>query len=217
VDIYCERYGPGLTAELINALSNAAFLVGAWAAWRLHSRHPRSADNGPIGALILTMAIVGLGSFLFHTVATRWAEWGDVIPILAFMLLYLWFVLRRFLFWPWWLVALALPVFFAATFYLEAEVPSNILWGGAMYLPTLFTIVAIGFVLRGRQPDAGRALLVAAAIFILSFTTRTLDVPMCSSFPLGTHFLWHLLNALLLYLLVRLTILHPPTRVPTAA
>ena len=38
-------------------------------------------DN--IEALIIISAVVGLGSFLFHTIATRWAEWGDVLPILA--------------------------------------------------------------------------------------------------------------------------------------
>jgi hypothetical protein len=27
---------------------------------------------------------------------------------------------------------------------------------------------------------------------------RTLDEPFCATFPIGTHFLWHLLNALML-------------------
>jgi hypothetical protein len=39
---------------------------------------------------------------------------------------------------------------------------------------------------------------------------RSLDMPLCAGWPVGTHFLWHLLNALLLYLLVRLVILHGP-------
>ena len=34
VDGYCERTGPGYWSEPLNALSNAAFLVAAWASWR---------------------------------------------------------------------------------------------------------------------------------------------------------------------------------------
>ncbi len=216
VDIYCERSSSALNAEPVNAYSNAAFFVAAWAAWRLHSHYPSSGAKGLINALIVAMAVVGLGSFLFHTVATRWAEWGDVIPILAFILLYLWLAMTRFFQWPGWLAVLTLSFFLATTLYLESGVPSAILWGGAMYLPTLVTIVAAGIALRGRHPAAGRALLAAAGVFILAFTARSLDVPMCGSFPLGTHFLWHLLNALLLYLLVRLAILYLPARVAVA-
>jgi hypothetical protein len=33
VDIYCERLGPGLWAEPLNAVTNVAFFVAAWLAW----------------------------------------------------------------------------------------------------------------------------------------------------------------------------------------
>jgi hypothetical protein len=32
MDVYCERVGPGLLAELLNAVSNTSFLLAAWAA-----------------------------------------------------------------------------------------------------------------------------------------------------------------------------------------
>ena len=38
IDLYCERQAPGLGAEPINALTNLAFLVSAWATWRLMRR-----------------------------------------------------------------------------------------------------------------------------------------------------------------------------------
>jgi hypothetical protein len=46
----------------------------------------------------------------------------------------------------------------------------------------------------------------AAAVFSLAIVARSLDwtVP----FPLGTHFLWHLLNGVVLYLAMRAWILH---------
>jgi hypothetical protein len=61
-----------------------------------------------------------------------------------------------------------------------------------------------------RWPLAGRKMIVAACLFVVALSLRTLDMHLCPSFPLGTHFLWHLLNALLLYLLLRLVILHAP-------
>src|SRR5437868_3754651 len=98
VDNYCERTDASFGAEPLNALTNAAFLIAACAAWRLYLQYSHSlrANRNQIRALIVTIAIVGLGSFLFHTIATRWAEWGDVLPILLFMLLYLWLLLSLF-------------------------------------------------------------------------------------------------------------------------
>lgn len=44
------------------------------------------------------------------------------------------------------------------------------------------------------------------ALFAVSLTLRQLDGPLCQGWPLGTHFGWHLCNAAVLYLLLRLAI-----------
>ena len=207
VDNYCERTSASLYAEPVNALTNAAFLIAAWLAWRYHRRHPHGSAAGLINALIATTVLVGLGSFLFHTVATRWAEWGDVLPILLFMLLYLWLVLTVFFAWPAWLKLAAVLLYFAVTFYLEAAIPASVLWGGALYLPTLLVMLAISAALYYRRSAAAKPVSAATVVFLLSFSARTIDAPVCSAFPLGTHFLWHLFNATLLYLLVRAAIM----------
>ncbi len=218
VDHYCERTGPDRDAEPVNALTNAAFLVAAWLAWRLDARHPDAPQRPLIRALIATMAIVGLGSFLFHTVGTRWAEWGDVIPILIFMLLYLWLALTAFFQWPSWLKLAAILPFLAITFALENRVPGTVLWGGALYVPTVLVLIALGIALRRRESGAATAMFAATGVFLASFAARTLDMRLCAAFPLGTHFLWHILNATVLYLLVRAVILYGPKRPrPTAA
>jgi len=43
-------------------------------------------------------------------------------------------------------------------------------------------------------------LLWAAGLFLLSLTFRSLDLALCASLPHGTHFLWHLLNGVVLVL-----------------
>lgn len=43
-------------------------------------------------------------------------------------------------------------------------------------------------------------------VFTASLFFRTVDMAFCSFIPLGTHFLWHCLNAYLLYRLLGLLI-----------
>jgi hypothetical protein len=82
-----------------------------------------------------------------------------------------------------------------------------------MYLPTLVAIVALGAAMLQRWPLAGNKMVAAACVFVVAFFLRSLDMPACAAFPLGTHFLWHILNGFLLFLLLRLVILHAPRRV----
>jgi hypothetical protein len=208
VDFYCERTSASLLAEPLNAISNLAFIVAGWFAWREFQQR-QTPDYDPLLAAIVAMIpIVGVGSLLFHTFATQWASWADVIPILIFMLLYLWLAMRRYFGWPRWLTAAAVLAFLLSTLYLEARVPGQVLWGGAMYLPTLAVCVAIVLAPVNWDKDARRIVAAAVAVFILSFTFRTLDAPMCARLPIGTHFLWHICNATVLYLLAHAAILH---------
>ena len=55
-----------------------------------------------------------------------------------------------------------------------------------------------------------RIALITGCLFLMALTARTLDMPLCGLFPLGTHFLWHLLIALWLYLMIRLLVVRSP-------
>ncbi len=153
--------------------------------------------------------IIGVGSFTFHALATRWAEWADVIPILVFMLMYFWLAMTRFFSWP---VLAKLPILLAFLFItlaLEAGIPATVLWGGCMYVPTLVALLAMGAApARWVTKGARSRFLLVIPVFVLAFTLRTLDAPLCTSLPIGTHFLWHVFNAIFLYLLARAAILH---------
>ncbi|MFE9766429.1 hypothetical protein ACFYPC_18180 [Streptomyces sp. NPDC005808] len=66
-------------------------------------------------------------------------------------------------------------------------------------------------VLPARAPgsrNAGRAaqwrqFAVAAVVFALALTARTVDEGICGALPLGTHFLWHTLDGVLVFLVSR--------------
>ena len=79
IDQYCERLDPSFWAEPVNALTNVAFIVAAAMAL-LEWRRAGGRDR-PVLALIVVVFAIGLGSFAFHTLATRGARLLDVIPI----------------------------------------------------------------------------------------------------------------------------------------
>lgn len=195
VDGYCERLDPAFWAEPVNAVTNAAFMLSALVMWRRLSA-PGLGLGRLLAAVLMT---IGIGSFLFHTFAQVWAGVADVLPILAFVLVYIYAANRDFwgmrparafgatlLFFP----------FAAATIPLFAGLPA--LGDSAAYGPVPLLILLYAVLLANRLPEVSRGLTLGASLLIASLTARTLDMPLCASLPVGTHFLWHLLNALML-------------------
>jgi hypothetical protein len=199
LDLYCERVAPGLFAEPMNAATNAAFFLVAWLSWRYARRlGPPSADTLTLIALI---AAVGVGSTLFHTFATPWARAFDEIPILLFQLLFLWVYARRVIGMPGWAAMGCIATFLAAALY-GRQFP-QLLNGSFVYVPALLLVLALG-IYHWHQRKAGRLFLVGATLGLaLAVFFRTLDAGICERFPLGTHFLWHVLVAAVIYLSMR--------------
>lgn len=208
VDHYCERLSAAIDAEPVNALTNVAFLIAAALASHLYNHVPDAEPKGQLRALIYLLALVGLGSILFHTIGQRWSEWGDVIPIMLFLTLYLWIAFTNFFTMRVVTRVLLIAVIVGATFVAEARIPGDVLWGGALYVPIVAALTAIGAVLLRRQPVAGGGVIAATAVFLVSLTVRSLDQAVCPSFSVGTHFLWHICNAIVLYILTAIAIVH---------
>ena len=73
------------------------------------------------------------------------------------------------------------------------------LGGASGYLPALVGLLVLGLCRLKGDPEVARSLLLTALIFAISLTFRSVDEAFCSQNPLGTHWLWHCLNALTLY------------------
>ena len=73
-------------------------------------------------------------------------------------------------------------------------------------MPVLIAIYA-GFLWR-RYPDLARGLLIGVGILMVSLTFRSVDESLCDRLPLGTHFAWHLLNALMLGWMIEVYVRH---------
>jgi hypothetical protein len=224
VFLYCERgTSEALLAEPVNAASNGAFLLAALAGLTLlllRPREERSADHYLLIGLVL---LIGLGSLAFHLYATSVTELADVLPIGIFMLVYLGFALNRFLGVPvGWsaLLVIGFTALMAADMQVkcwdggigvpgpEAQGVKPCLNGSLFYLPALGALIVVGLLLEEKRHRAAPYLLWAAAILAVSVTLRTLDMALCDRIviegrKIGTHFAWHVLNGLALFLLLR--------------
>ena len=203
MDAYCERTAPGLLAEPLNALTNASFLIAAWAAWYLARRSGRL--SGDMLSLLWLSVATGIGSGLWHTFATAWSLILDVIPILLFLVGFFWLYLRGVARVPTSFAVAAIVVFLLAT--VSAPAFGSVLHGALYYTPALIFLFVLG-VYHAREWEVARvSLLAAAGALGLALVLRTIDQEVCPSFPIGTHFLWHSLNGLAAYLAMRCLIL----------
>jgi hypothetical protein len=198
LDLYCERIGPGLWAEPVNALTNAAFFLAFWLLWR--SARRSGLLTAPI-ALMLTLVLgIGIGSALFHTFATPWARVLDELPTLLFQLLFVWLYARRVMGLRPLAAGAILLAFFAAALY-GRQFP-QLLNGSLIYAPAVILLCALGGYHFATHRPARARLAAAAGVLAAAVGLRTLDASVCDRFALGTHFLWHLLVATVVYLCV---------------
>lgn len=205
IDIYCERIGPELWSEPVNALTNLAFVLAAALLARdwLAVYRDRPAAGWDRLLLIGLVAAIGIGSGLFHTFARRWAELADVLPIAAFISVYLLVFLKRLAGLGWAATGAWFALYHVLNWLVKHQLPPDFLNGSVFYLPSWTALVAITLWLVGRRHPSRGLFAGATMLFLVSLGFRTADMAICAVWPLGTHFLWHLLNALLLWLLVR--------------
>ena len=210
MDAYCERVGMGVFAEPLNAVSNVSFLLAALAAWVLAKR--TGALSVGVRVLIAIGASVGIGSILWHTYPTMLTLILDSVPILIFIMWYIWLYARNVIgMRPLFAVASA-AAFLLATFL--ALPFAGVLHGAFVYTPGLIVTLVLGVLhARERRRAARFTLLAAAGVYLAALFFRTIDNEVCPVLPIGTHFLWHLLIGLVTYLAMRPLILSTTTGV----
>lgn len=210
---YCERAtSHAFWAEPMNAVSNGAFILAAIAGLLLYLRSGRR--DWLAAVLIVLVFMIGFGSFLFHTMPQRWTLLADVLPIQFFAFSYFGLALVRFIGARPAVAVGGTLAFLLASFLLEAALGALLqpgMRGSAGYASFVLALFGVAFAVRRRNEDDATARLVGLAglVFALSLSLRTLDQVLCQSVSFGTHWLWHLLNAMVLYLLLRAAIERP--------
>jgi len=203
IDAYCERTDLSLWAEPLNAATNAAFLIAALVMWR------RVRGLALPMALVMILVVIGVGSALWHMLALGWTGALDSGSIAVFILIYLYAANRACLGWPIWAAILGTLAFLPYAGLLAtgfAKLP--FLASSAGYWPVPILIAGYAVFLRHRSPTTARGLGLGAAILTVSLIFRSLDAPLCTTFPVGTHFIWHLLNATMLAWMIEVLRVH---------
>lgn len=201
--LYHERdCDPAFWAEPVNAITNGSFLVAAmYGLWLAHSRNALS----PVTMALIGMAMaIGTGSFLFHTAVSPFTMWLDVVPIAAFQVVFLWLLCQEMLGFRTTSTAIIVLSVLAGSFLLMPTY--HILNGSLFYAPSLFAVLVLGGLWAKQSPQEPYLLIVAGVCFAVALAARTLDwhVP----WPVGSHFLWHLLNGVVVYLAIRAWVVH---------
>lgn len=197
INIYCERTDFSFWSEPLNFISNTSFFLASYAAYRKAKSQDCLHETLVYTAIILS-ALIGIGSGLFHSLATIWAQAADILGIGLYVLFFL---------VAWNLKALklnrgqlSLSLIGLITITLAFVILLGSLLGEtSAYLGILCYLIFLG--IKEKQLAQARSnLLKASALFGVSIVFRTVDLTICAEFPMGTHFLWHGLNALVIYL-----------------
>jgi hypothetical protein len=201
--LYRERnLSPDFWAEPFNALTNISFLLAAAFAWDFASRR---RVTSPLTLVLISVAgMIGFGSFYFHTVPNRFTMCLDIVPIVLFQVLFLWLVSHKMLSMSRRAsAAIVIGVVGSSFALLPFHAPMN---GSLFYVPPLVAMWMLGTLWAERSKAEPYLLVVAASCFTLAVAARSTDwiVP----WPVGTHFVWHLLNGAVVYLVLRAWVVH---------
>ena len=195
VDIYCERLDASFWAEPINAISNLSFILAGFFLWRL--RTPRS------NMMAILVILIGLGSFSFHTFANRLTGLLDVLAIALYLVVFAFLIPKQ------WSRKLILIQLGSVLMLIISIVLAHLLIGylkpalpwlpSGIYLGAWLALVIFALITQDSNMPAARFLWLAVIVFPVSILSRQLDLPLCDSIG-GSHWLWHLLNGLTLFL-----------------
>lgn len=198
--LYCERKGLEFWAEPLNALSNFAFLYAAMAAGRLLVRH--KIRDLWLWWFVTNITLIGLGSFIFHTGPALPTFLADVIPIAIFIITTFYYVLNKGLGQSARKSILYILLLIIAMLLCRVSSPWDFRIAiSFLFIPVVATLGMMSLIFHRRGLiTISRQLSTAALIFAFSVIVRALDTPLCALLPNGLHFLWHMLNAIVCYL-----------------
>jgi hypothetical protein len=149
------------------------------------------------------MILIGLGSFSFHTYANRLTGLLDVLAIALYLVAFAFLIPKQ------WsrsskliqlgsvlLLIVSIVLAQLLTSYLKPAITGL---PPGMYLGAWLALIIYALVTQYSNPSAARFLWMAVIVFPFSLLSRQLDMPLCDPMG-GSHWLWHLLNGLTLYL-----------------
>jgi len=134
--------------------------------------------------------LIGFGSAAFHFKPTHATHAFDLIPIGLFILLALSSILKMEFNLGNGTIATIALVWVCTTAF--ASGAPEFLAGSLVYAPTLIMVLVMAMV----NPRKNRKIVAILVLFGLGLLIRAIDLPLCNTLAIGTHWLWHVCTAL---------------------
>ena len=194
---YCEFVSNFWLHEPLNAITNFGFLIGAYFLYRFIKINKCNLRLGVI--LIGQMVILGLGSLAWHSYRSVPTLLLDEIPIYIFIIFAFYFLIKSLARSH--KITLTISFFSALIYYIIfAYIPGvNVSNGVLKYVFALLIFLILNtLIIRKFGPEYN--FFLPLGIFTSAIIFRIVDLYVCSIFPSGTHFIWHILITLTVYL-----------------
>lgn len=201
----CERREPDeLWAEPLNVISSVGFLVAAYLILKKCIGHPeiKKEKKWDIHILNFLVLAIGCSSVIFHMAPSHYTELLDIFFIVAFINIFFLSFMVRVAKLKIYQIVVAYLAFTGSTHMLVSQFP-NAMNDSIAYLSSVFTIIFIAFYLKKKRRAGSTDFKYAAIIGMISLTFRSIDNYVCDYIHIGTHFMWHFLNSVLIYLLLK--------------
>lgn len=202
----CERTDlNSFWGEPLNTLTNLGFIIAAIMLLRYMWTIKDDLKGFwilDIYLLIFMTLCIGIASFFFHTMPGPATELADMSFIVAFIVIYFVSALFRIAKCNWLQAFIGLTAYAGGTHMLVTAFP-NALNDSIGYLSSMTALIIFALHLNMKRRFSARKFLVASIIGVVSLFFRAVDNAVCDIIPFGTHFLWHSLNAVLIFILVK--------------
>ena len=195
VSYYCERVSVGFFGEPLNAITNIFFMLSAILILKFYRDY----------ISFFSISFIGISSFAFHTYPSSITGLLDVIAIVTFMLIFIIKMYRQILRFKF-LNSTLIAIFFVVVCYFSGiNFQNSILGISSYYLPIILHLLFLIIYFNKKKVAFKnlKYLYFSTLLFSGSLTLRIVDNKICSIFPLGTHFIWHIFNAIFLFYLIK--------------
>ena len=154
--------------------------------------------------LSIVIFLIGLGSFLWHTFPNRITGFVDIFFIVLFMFIYTYKIYSYKISVSKLSSYIIAGMFILSSYFIGQLLSKTVISSSGFYIVIILHLILLCLIFKrkGIEIKILNSLLKATFLFILSLFLRTIDNIICLSFELGTHFLWHILNALVLFYLL---------------
>lgn len=197
---YCERVGDTVLSEPVNLVSNLVFFISAFLVYKLYKS--KNITGFGYWFLFALLLLIGTGSSLWHSFRNPYTLALDAIPIFVFFLLLLFLFIKKLISSSSKAIIVVLGIFLLqiAMSYLFPQV----LNGSIRHVVNAIVFLGLSTFLFKENKVARKDIVLALSLYVLAIICRSVDNTICPYFPLGTHFLWHSLNAFAAYFAIKI-------------